>query len=80
MSYAISVRVIAGGQGSGGSKSLGRIDRAQDVEMFCMVLSVAHFVGFLGFCAPFLVCASLVAIPLCIMEAVRLSKVSSVSR
>lgn len=63
--------------GDVGSGALGYIDRAQDIEDYCIATSTMLFATcFVGFFAIVAVPMSVIAVGLCIMEAVRLSKVN----
>ena len=70
------MRVLAA-PGDPGSRKLGYIDRAQDIEVYCIVTSTILFTSCFGFFAIIDVPMSVVAVGLCIMEAVRLSKVNT---
>lgn len=72
--YAVTVRVLAA-PGSGSSRALGYIDRAQKVEAYCIV-TVALLITILAGPVAFLtVPMSVAAVALCIVEAIRLSEV-----
>ncbi|UNI16501.1 hypothetical protein JDV02_002932 [Purpureocillium takamizusanense] len=73
--YAVTVRVLAA-PGDLDSRSLGYIDRAQDIEAYCIVTCTLLFFAWLGPLAVVLFPMSVAAVALCVVEAVRLSKVS----
>lgn len=75
LGYSATVRVLAA-PGDPGSRKLGYIDRAQDIEVYCIVTSTILFTSCFGFFAIIDVPMSIVAVGLCIMEAIRLSKVN----
>lgn len=75
LGYSATVRVLAA-PGDPGSRKLGYIDRAQDIEVYCIVTSTILFTSCFGFLAIIDVPMSIVAVGLCIMEAIRLSKVN----
>ncbi|KAJ6441542.1 hypothetical protein O9K51_05093 [Purpureocillium lavendulum] len=72
--YAATVRVLAAPGST--ARGLGHIDRAQDVEDYC--IAAAAILIFAGFAqlAPLVAPMGAVAVGLCIMEAVRLFQVS----
>lgn len=62
--------------GAPGSAKLGYIDRAQNIEVYCIATVVMLLTAFIGIFAIVVVPMSAVAVGLCIMEAIRLSKVN----
>ncbi|UNI16502.1 hypothetical protein JDV02_002932 [Purpureocillium takamizusanense] len=73
--YAVTVRVLAA-PGDLDSRSLGYIDRAQDIEAYCIVTCTLLFFAWLGPLAVVLFPMSVAAVALCVVEAVRLSKIA----
>lgn len=59
--------------GDPNSRALGRIDRAQDIEIYCIVASALLILAMVGQLAVIIVPMAAIAVGLCIMEAVRLS-------
>jgi len=79
LGYSVTVRVLAA-PGDLDSRALGYIDRAQDVEVYCIVTCTLLFFAWLGPVAVVLFPMSVAAVVLCCVEAVRLSKVRTRSR
>ncbi|PWI68796.1 hypothetical protein PCL_01885 [Purpureocillium lilacinum] len=75
LGYSVTVRVLAA-PGDLDSRALGYIDRAQDVEVYCIVTCTLLFFAWLGPVAVVLFPMSVAAVVLCCVEAVRLSKIS----
>ncbi|KAK1764237.1 hypothetical protein QBC33DRAFT_202069 [Phialemonium atrogriseum] len=73
LGYAVTVRVAAA-PGTGPGRTLGYIDRAQDIEVYCTVVVALLITAAFGPLAILVVPMSAVAIGLCIMEAIRLSQ------
>ncbi|OAQ83703.1 hypothetical protein VFPBJ_02471 [Purpureocillium lilacinum] len=74
LGYSVTVRVLAA-PGDLDSRALGYIDRAQDVEVYCIVTCTLLFFAWLGPVAVVLFPMSVAAVALCCVEAVRLSEV-----
>lgn len=76
LGYAVTVRVVAA-PGPSNERKLGYIDRAQDIEVYCIVVAGLLITTCVGPLAILLVPMSAIAIGLCMMDAIRLSQVSS---
>lgn len=72
--FTVTVRVLAA-PGATDSRALGYIDRAQDIEGYCIATSAMLVFALFGQLAIISVPMAAVATGLCIMDANRLSKV-----